>query len=46
MPPSHPSDVRTLGAAIVIVTATALLASLAPLRYTLQVNPGETLRAE
>jgi ABC-type antimicrobial peptide transport system permease subunit len=42
----EPSDVRTLGAAIVIVTATALLASLAPLRYALQVNPAETLRAE
>jgi putative ABC transport system permease protein len=40
------SDVRTLGAAIVIVTATALLASLAPLRHALQVNPAETLRAE
>jgi putative ABC transport system permease protein len=42
----EPSDVPTLGAAMVIVTATALLASLAPLRHALKVNPAETLRAE
>jgi predicted permease len=42
----EPSDVPTMGAAVLIVTATALVASLAPLRHALQVNPAETLRAE
>ena len=41
-----PSDVPTLSAAIATVAATALVASLAPLRHALQVNPAETLRAE
>ena len=42
----EPSDAPTLAAAIAIVAATALVASLPPLRYALQVNPAETLRAE
>jgi putative ABC transport system permease protein len=42
----EPSDAPTMAAAIVTVGITALVASLAPLRHALQVNPAETLRAE
>ena len=42
----EPSDAPTMAAAIAIVAATALVASLPPLRHALQVNPAETLRAE
>jgi ABC-type antimicrobial peptide transport system permease subunit len=42
----EPSDAPTMAAAIGTVGITALVASLAPLRHALQVNPAETLRAE
>ena len=42
----EPSDAPTMAAAIATVAATALVASLPPLRHALQVNPAETLRAE
>lgn len=42
----EPSDLPAMSAAMAAVALTALIASLAPLRHALRVNPAETLRAE
>ena len=42
----QPNDPMTLATAIVAIGLTAVLASLAPLRRAVLVNPVETLRAE
>ena len=42
----EPDDPLTMGAVIVAIGLTAMLASLAPLRHAVRVNPAEILRAE
>ena len=42
----EPGDPLTLAAVMVAMGLTAMLASLAPLRHAVRVNPAEILRAE
>jgi predicted permease len=42
----EPSDTPTLIAVMIAIALTAILASLAPLRYAVLVSPAETLKAE
>jgi ABC-type antimicrobial peptide transport system permease subunit len=42
----EPSDTVTLIAVMIAIGLTAMLASIAPLRYAVLVNPAETLKAE
>ena len=42
----EPADLPTMAAVLAAIAATAILASFAPLRHAVRVNPAETLRAE